>query len=447
MKNNSLLNLIIIISLFYYSSQKKNKNKDEKKEPETPEFQIGYITLPFSLSQSNIPISQVKIGHPKQEINLVLDIGSMRTWVSDQYYKSSESDTYSPTNNLESYRQYDFSYGGVSSAETFKVGDKKLEQFKFLLVNNLLNNNFQGVLSLGHEFDSKHKSLVYEMSHVSNTYYNMFMFKFNENNGGELYIGDITEDQKQKSNLINKCRYLIGGSAEEQIKWRCQLTQIFIGGIEDFPTFRNELMEQTGYYISKTKSNKMIEVKEPVSFETIFDKIFVPKKTMEYLKNNYFINFSNEQKICNYNDKGDNILVTCSKDEISKLKRLNFVLSEKTALSLPSSEIFICGNLDKCEFAIQYNSNYNGFIFGLPIFKLYNIIFDYNSRDLMFYSSVNKYLVSIQVDFGTSILVVIIWILVISILFMLAGLLLIYILRRKNRKRKEIEDQIYEHFK
>jgi hypothetical protein len=299
MKNNSLLNLIIIISLLYFSSPKKDKNKDEKKESETPEFQIGYITLPFSLSQNNIPISKVKIGHPKQEISLVLDIGSMRTWVSDQYYKSSESDTYSATKDLESYHQYDFFYGGVSSTETFKVGDKKLEQFKFLLVNNLQNNNFQGVLSLGHEFDSKHKSLVYEMSHASNTFYNMFMFKFNENNGGELYIGDITEDQKQKSNLINKCRYLIGGSSEEQIKWRCQLTQIFIGGIEDFPTFRNELMEQTGYYISKTKNNKMIEVKEPVSFETIFDKIFVPKKTMEYLKNNYLINFSNDQKICN----------------------------------------------------------------------------------------------------------------------------------------------------
>ena len=129
-----------------------------------------------------------------------------------------------------------------------------------------------------------------------------------------------------------------------------------------------------------------------------------------------------------------------------KIKKIKFFFSEKTALSLPSSEIFICGNSDKCEFAIQYNFNYNEFIFGLPVFKLYNIIFDYNSRDLMFYSSGNKYLVSIQVDFGTSILVVIIWILVISILFMLAGLLLIYILRRKNRKRKEIEDLIYENF-
>ena len=129
--------------------------------------------------------------------------------------------------------------------------------------------------------------------------------------------------------MINECRYLIRSSAEEQIKWRCELTQIFIEGIEDFPTFRNELMEQTGYYISKTKNNKMMEVKEAVSFETIFDKIFVLKQTMEYLKNNYFIYFSNDQKIFNYNDKGDNIMVTCSKDEISKLKRLNFFLVKK----------------------------------------------------------------------------------------------------------------------
>ena len=370
----------------------------------------------------------------------------MRTWVSDQYYRSTESDTYESTNDIESQNQYDFSYGGTLSTETFKVADKKLEQFKFLLVNNLQNNNFQGVLSLGHEFDSKHKSLVYEMSHVCNTFYNMFMFKFNENGGGELYIGDTTEEQKRKNNLINKCRYLVGGSIEEQIKWRCELTQVFIGGIEDFPTFRNDLMEQTGYYISKTDFNKMIDVKQPVAFETIFDKIFIPKKYMEYLKNNYLKNFENEQKICNYNDNNDNIIVKCSKEEISKLKRLNFVLSEKTALALPSSALFDCGNSEICEFLIQYNSKYNGFIFGLPVFKLYNIIFDYNSRDLMFYSKDNKYLVSIPIDFGTSILTVIIWILVVAILFMLAGLLTIYILRRKNRKRKEIEDQIYENF-
>ena len=443
MKENFALILIILISLFSNSIMKKDKKKGD--DPETPEFAVGYITLPFTLTEDHLPVSQVKIGHPKQDIDLILDIGSIRTWVSDQYFKSKKSDTYVSEDELDAQNQYDFSYSGIASMDTFKVSDKTLDQFKFVLVNNLQNSNFQGVLSLGHEYDSKHRSLVYEMSHVCNTFYNMFMFKFNDN-GGELYIGDTTEEQKERNHLINKCRYLIGGSISDQIKWRCELTQMFIGGIEDFPTFTNDLMEQTGYYISKTDFNKMIDIKEPVAFETIFDKIYVPKKTMEYLQKNYLKDMSSEQKICNYMNKDNNIIVSCSKDEITKLKRLNFVLSEKTALSFPTSALFECGNSGSCEFVIQHNSKYKGFIFGLPVFKLYNIIFDYNSRDLMFYSLDNKYLVDFPLDLGTSILTIIIWLVIFAILFMLAGLLVIYILRRKNRKRKEIEGQIYENF-
>ena len=53
------------------------------------------------------------------------------------------------------------------------------------------------------------------------------------------------------------------------------------------------MVEQTGYYISKTDYNKLIiDVDEPVVFETIFDKIFVPKKTFEYLKDNYLFNIA-----------------------------------------------------------------------------------------------------------------------------------------------------------
>ena len=56
----------------------------------------------------------------------------------------------------------------------------------------------QRALSLGHEYGSKHKSFVYEMSRVCNTFYNMFLFQFKDNDEGELLIGDITGDQKRK---------------------------------------------------------------------------------------------------------------------------------------------------------------------------------------------------------------------------------------------------------
>ena len=446
MKEYLFLSIFLFISFFDTILTKKDKEKQIDNDNEFLDFDKGYITLPFTLTKSQIPISKLSIGKPSQEINLVLDIGSSRTWISDQYYNSKGSKTYQPLEEAFSKEQYDFSYSGNSALETFKIGDKILQNFKFILVNNLQNNNFQGVLSLGHEYDSKHNSLVYEMSKVSNTYYNMFMFKFNEDNGGELLIGDTTEEEKEKLHLINRCRYLIGGTPEEQIKWRCQLTHVFIGGIEDMESFYEQLIEQTGYYIIETKFNKLKNIYEPVIFETIFDRIYVPKYIMEYLRDNYLKDIENNKNLCNYNDNGNSIIVKCTKEEIYKLKRLNFVLGEKTDLALPSNELFNCDNSNNCEFLIQYNDKYQGFIFGLPIFKLYNIIFDYNSRDLMFYSLYNKYLVSFNKDFGTSILKIVLYILIVVLCLLISGIILIYFFRRINRKRKLIEDEIYKNF-
>ena len=342
MREFLFLNLFIIIHFYFYEiiSTTEIKENDKTDENKYINSDKGYINLPFTLTKSNIPISKIKIGQPEQEINLVLDIGSQRTWISDQYYNSQESTSFQSTQETYSNIQYDFSYSGNIAFETFKIDEKFINNFKFILVNNLQNNNFQGVLSLGHEYDSKHRSLVYEMSKSCNTYYNMFMLKFKENEG-QLLIGDTTEEEKEKIHLINKCRYLIGGTPEEQIKWRCQMTHIFIGGIEDVPSFYDNSMEQTGYYISKNDYNKLKEIYEPVVFETILDGIFVPKYFMEYLKDNYLKDFINKEKLCEYNDNGNNIIVKCNKAEISKLKRLNFVLSEKTALSLPSDELFL----------------------------------------------------------------------------------------------------------
>ena len=95
-----------------------------------------------------------------------------------------------------------------SSAETFSLADKKLSEFKFLLADNMKNINMKGALSLGHEYDSKHKSLVYEMSHFCIIFYNMFLFQFEENDEKQLLIGDITKDQKRKYQYINKCLFL-----------------------------------------------------------------------------------------------------------------------------------------------------------------------------------------------------------------------------------------------
>ena len=223
----NLFPFLIILTLLFISNCAPSLDEDEKKKEDEPEMVVGYISLKFKINQGML-IAPIKAGTPEQEMNVVLDIGSPRTWISDQSFRKEDSSSYSDKGETESFTQYDFTFSGKASTETFTLGDKKLNEFKFLLANNLQNVKMQGALSLGHEYDSKHRSLVYEMSHVCNTFYNMFLFKFDENNEGELLIGDITDDQKRKYQYINKGLFLKGGSAQDQIKWRCEITQIFI---------------------------------------------------------------------------------------------------------------------------------------------------------------------------------------------------------------------------
>ena len=444
---NLLLYYLIFLTILISSKKSKDSNLpgEEYGEDEESTELLGYISLKFNQS-SNYLVSSVKIGTPPQEIDLILDIGSERTWVSNKFFDKSKSSSYFTKDVFETHKEYDFKYNGIACMDTFEIENKTLEDFQFILVDELINNNINGVISLGHEYDSKHQSLVYEMSHVSNTFYNMFMFKFGENNKGELLIGDMSEDQKRKYSYINKCRFKKSGNKDEQIKWRCELTQIFLGPVEDFPTFRNNMMEQTGYIISRNDKNYIAIVEEIVTFETIFDRIYVPKDVMSYLKKYYFINIVNDEELCEFNENEDYIKVKCNIEEVSKLKRLNFVFDGKTDLSFPSQNLFECDYNYRCIFLIEYNKKYPKFIFGLPVFKMYDIIFDYNSRDLTFYSKENKYLVKMAKNVGNKMLVYFLIFLGVALIMFLLGIGIVYLLRMKNRKREEIEEKIYEQF-
>ena len=447
---NRFLLLFALLSL-NTAQLKKSKYADlpgeEYGEDELPEEYLGYISLKFNQS-ANYLLTPVKIGTPPQEINLIIDIGSERTWISSEFFDKYKSSSYESRDIFESHNQYDFKYKGISSLETFEIENKTLEDFQFVLVDELINNkdNLRGVLSLGHEYDSKHQSLVYEMSHVSNTFYNMFMFKFKEDNKGELLMGDMSEDRKRKYSFINKCRFKNNGNANEKIKWQCELTQIFLGPVEDYPTFRNNMLEQTGYIIFRNDKNNIAIVEEIATFETIFNRIYVPKDFIDYLKQYYFIDIVNEEKLCQFDENEDGIKIKCTMDEVSKLKRLNFVLDGRTDLSFPSQNLFECDYNNRCIFLIEYNKKYKNFIFGLPVFKMYDIIFDYNSRDLSFYSKENKYLVKMSKNVGSKMLVYFFMLLSFCLIMFLLGICFVYFLRMKNRKREEIEEKIYEQF-
>ena len=69
MREFLFLNLIIIIHFYFYEiiSTTEIKENDKNDENKYINSDKGYITLPFTLTKSNIPISKIKIGQPEKK--------------------------------------------------------------------------------------------------------------------------------------------------------------------------------------------------------------------------------------------------------------------------------------------------------------------------------------------------------------------------------------------
>ena len=400
------------------------------------EHNTGIINLNFTyLKEDELLKVPVKIGDPPQNIEMILDLSSERTWVSDEIYLSNNSKDYKTDKFIDSREQGFFGYKGFWSRDTFILGNQTLKKFDFILVNQIINNDkFKGVLSLGREYDSKKFSLAYRLSSISITFFNSFVIRFFNDKEGELIFGDLSPEQIINYNNINKCFIIIRNPA---IKWRCMLTHIFIGNIEDSKKNLNYELNQFEYEIN-SKKNKIQIIEKPISFESIYNRIFVEKEFMNYLYENLFYK-------CKINQDEYSSFFVCDKNFLSEIPKLNFVLSDITALSFPSNLLFEC-NDNNCISLIQYHKLYHDFSFGIPLLKNFEMIFEYNSPYISFYGKENKYLVKMPcrggirfIDFIIYMLITIIFILIILICF-------IYIMRRKNNERRRIEQEIYDKF-
>ena len=89
----NIFSILIIFSFLFISNCAPTLDEEQKKEDE-PEMVVGYISVKFKINQGML-VAPIKAGTPEQEMNVVLDIGSPRTWISDQSFKKDDSSTYS----------------------------------------------------------------------------------------------------------------------------------------------------------------------------------------------------------------------------------------------------------------------------------------------------------------------------------------------------------------
>lgn len=129
------------------------------------------------------------------------------------------------------------------------------------------------------------------------------------------------------------------------------------------------------------------DVNEFVFFQTTHDNILAPISFMEKLKVNYFNQFLDSGE-CQYNNDANYFTFSCKCHELFLEENINFIFNG-ISFSLPIKSFFhnIYGKKreEYCDFLIK-GHNRDQWEFGTVFLKRYTTLFDYENKEILFYS-------------------------------------------------------------
>lgn len=407
----------------------------------TTSIEDGILSLDFfAVTQNEYLVVPIGIGTPSQNFNLVLDIGAQRSWISNEIFQSASSTSFkTESEKHQTYRDEYYSYIGIPATDILVLNTISFDSFNFLHIDRYEGNPpFEGVLSMGYEYDSKKYSIVYGLSAKATTFYNTFSLRFRDMNKGVIEIGDITSEMKDYDHLIDSCAL---DNSAPSIKWKCRLTHVFLGDKKG-KAYQDSYSKKKVFNINE-KESKVRGIDALAYFETVYNRIYAPIDFINYLKDNLFKDKDNKP-LCTFNKENSITKAQCSLQEINSIEncRLNFVFDSRLNLFLNKEQLFDC--LEVCTFVVMNDELIDHWVMGLPIIRNYQTVFDYVKPKISFYGAEYKQLVNMPSKVNAKGLIMgILTLLMVVILIGSAGIGFIYLLRRKNMRRMEVEEQLY----
>ena len=263
------------------------------------------------------------------------------------------------------------------------------------------------------------------------------------------FISSYTFSIKYDNKNEEKGKIIIGGYPHEFDKRHFQKKYFIYDSIKI--TFNNYLwhydFKDIIYNGEKLPWGKNVEfslnfgfILSTCNYKDYFDKVF--------FKNSTFSKFCEEEIV------GEYFVKYCDEKVIKYFKPIQFYLSniylesdQKNYIEFNYSDLFVKanGNDNKYYFQIIFIDNSYKWIFGRPLFKKYQTVFDQDAKIIGFYTEQGEYQEDIKKEDKNNNFSIV-WILI-SILFILFAIiiligLLFYQYSNKNRKKKanELED-------
>ena len=363
--------------------------------------------------------TKIKIGNPLQEIpvsikfeNYPFYILSNKTRLKNNilYYEKNSS-SYQNLSNEEIYPESEF-FHGIFSSDNIKIENNKLEKFNFYLATEIIAPNIYegGCIGLNihskQPFDFSQSNFINNLKKLKLINYFIFTLQFNNENSGELIIGDYPHSYN-KTYLKKNFRFERVILNVDEPQW-----------ILEFVNITNQ-----NFVEKKNKFSLIPEIGIIISSYNYF----------KYINNTFFKDLIN-QNICSLQLNKDFIkeqffYIYCDENvDFQKIGKISFFQEKLNyTFELEINDLIYHFNQKKYFLIFfPYSSNSKEWILGLPFFKKYNLVFNLDKKTIGFYIP----------EFNSKIFLayIIIGILIIIILGM--AIYIFYLLIKKPRKKK-----------
>ena len=343
-----------------------------------------------------------KIGSNDKSIKLYLRFNEYITYITDNYYKKEDSNTYEFTRKKEG--EYNVEYipnefhtddlkSGYESKDILKLDENIFNNFNFILVDKLNKDKefYYPIIGLNIVKENNIRPVLYKTNIleqlknselISNKIFSIIYFKNEENSKaekGEIIFGKLPHnlDMNGKYNNFifseNNLNWINADIGDYNLKWKLRFDKIKYS-TEEFSDLTTELIIEQNLFTGPWKFKEIIHKK--------FFEELISKKICK------------EEKFYNYRDKFSYFFYSCEsslKSDLSKEKYKNDILQFTSntlneIFSFNLAELFIEKGT-KLYFSIIFDEyKMYGWKLGNIFFEKYPLVFSLDNKAIGYYN-------------------------------------------------------------
>ena len=327
-------------------------------------------------------------GRPTPQcFQMVIHTGSFHMWVSDgsspEMSLSSHAFNMNTSNSIERNKTsvyvnyHDTFVSGYIGRDFLYLSDVSICKIMFMLAEKTNSfTGYEGMIGLGYtpNSDEEEFSFVNQLYNKGLIFHRVFIQTFKTSSNGEITFGRIPQHIVEDYHHYGRCPALDKVVDEKRFKnknWQCKLRAIYFGQSEQ------EDQVVTVKIVADSK----------VSFFSYRRRALLPQSALSYLMSVYFDKLLFDG-ICEIKIIKRYETLLCNKNFENKM---DFCLMfDNWGMKIPKDKVFFYNaDEDKNEFIFSYKKDYEKWSLGRPVVRLFEMVYDYENKEIGFYSKEN----------------------------------------------------------